>query len=89
MLKMTIEQIIEYFEQNRQEELRDKINKLHPADSAQIINELPSEYQLTAFSLLNTENASPFKEPFTESLKEPWIATESFASSIKTPTLSW
>lgn len=43
MLKIAIERIIEYFENNRQEELRDKMNKLHPADSAQIINELPSE----------------------------------------------
>ncbi len=75
MLKMTIEQIIEYFENNRQEELRDKMNKLHPADSAQIINELPSEYQLTAFSLMNTENASDVIHDLHDELREEILET--------------
>lgn len=75
MLKMTIEQIIEYFENNRQEELRDKMNKLHPADSAQIINELPSEYQLSAFSLLNTENASDVIHDLHDELREEILET--------------
>jgi magnesium transporter len=75
MLKMTIEQIIEYFENNRQEELLDKINKLHPADSAQIINELPSEYQLSAFSLLNTENASDVIHDLHDELREEILET--------------
>jgi magnesium transporter len=75
MLKMSIEQIIEYFENNRQEELRDKINKLHPADSAQIINELPSEYQPTAFSLLNTENASDVIHDLHDELREEILET--------------
>ncbi len=75
MLKMTIDQIIEYFEKNRQEELRDKMNKLHPADSAQIINELPSEYQLIAFSLLNTENASDVIHDLHDELREEILET--------------
>jgi magnesium transporter len=75
MLKMTVEQIIEYFENNHQEELRDEINKLHPADSAQIINELPSEYQLTAFSLLNTENASDVIHDLHDELREEILET--------------
>jgi len=72
---MTIEQIIEYFENNRQEELRDKMNKLHTADSAQIINELPSEYQLSAFSLLNTENASDVIHDLHDELREEILET--------------
>jgi magnesium transporter len=75
MLKMTIEQIIKYFENNRQEELRDKMNKSHPADSAQIINELPSEYQLSAFSLLNTENASDVIHDLHDELREEILET--------------
>ena len=75
MLKIAIERIIEYFENNRQEELRDKMNKLHPADSAQIINELPSEYQLTAFSLLNTENASDVIHDLHDELREEILET--------------
>ncbi|MBC8416545.1 MAG: magnesium transporter [Candidatus Cloacimonetes bacterium] len=75
MLKIAIEQIIEYFENNRQEELRDKMNKLHPADSAQIINELPSEYKLAAFSLLNTENASDVIHDLHDELREEILET--------------
>jgi len=70
MLKMTYNQILEYFENNRQNRLKEKINLLHPADSAQIINELPSEYQFTAFSLLNDENASDVLPALYDELRE-------------------
>jgi len=58
MLKMRYEEILELLEQKEEGKLRENINQLHPGDSAQIINELPSEYQRYAFSLLNEENAS-------------------------------
>lgn len=70
MLKMTYNQILEYFENNQQNQLKEKINLLHPADSAQIINELPSEYQFTAFSLLNDENASDVLPDLYDELRE-------------------
>ena len=70
MLKMTYNQILEYFENNQQNQLKEKINLLHPADSAQIINELPSEYQFTAFSLLNDENASDVLPDLYDDLRE-------------------
>jgi len=70
MLKMTYNQILEYFENNQQNRLKEKINLLHPADSAQIINELPSEYQFTAFSLLNDENASDILPDLYDELRE-------------------
>ncbi|NQV17868.1 MAG: magnesium transporter [Armatimonadetes bacterium] len=70
MLKMTYNQILEYFENNQQNRLKEKINLLHSADSAQIINELPSEYQFTAFSLLNDENASDVLPDLYDELRE-------------------
>ena len=58
MLKMTYDQILDYLENNRLEQLKEKVNQLHPADTAQIINELPDEYQTLTFKLLNNEIAS-------------------------------
>ncbi len=58
MLKMSYEDIIKLFDQNEETILREKINELHPADAVQIINDLPDEYQVKAFSYLNAQNAS-------------------------------
>lgn len=58
MLKMNYEEFLELLEQNKEAKLSDYLNQLHPGDIAQIINELPSDYQLYAFGLLNEENAS-------------------------------
>jgi len=58
MLKMTYEQILDLLENNQLEKLKETINLLHPADTAQIINELPDEYQTLTFKLLNHEIAS-------------------------------
>ena len=58
MLKMTYEQILDLLENNQLEKLRETVNLLHPADTAQIINELPDEYQTLTFKLLNHEIAS-------------------------------
>lgn len=57
-MKMMYEEILELLEQKEDVKLVKNLNKLHPADAAQIINELPSEYQIHAFSLLNEEKAS-------------------------------
>ncbi|MCD4797144.1 MAG: magnesium transporter, partial [Candidatus Cloacimonetes bacterium] len=58
MIKMTYEQILNHLENNRLDQLKEKINQLHPADTAQIINELPDEFQVITFKLLDHENAS-------------------------------
>ena len=58
MIKMTYEQILNHLENNRLVQLKEKINRLHPADTAQIINELPDEFQVITFKLLDHENAS-------------------------------
>jgi len=79
MLKMTYEQIILYLESNNNEELKKKINQLHPADIAVIINDLPSEYQKTAFSMLEAEIASDVlpdlfddvRDDILENIKQP------------------
>ena len=49
MLKLSIDQIIALFENEQFDEITKKINLLHPGDAAQIINELPAEFQVQAF----------------------------------------
>ena len=75
MLKMTYEEIIKLFEQNHEKILREKLNELHPADSAQIINELPDDYQLIAFSYLNEENASDVLPDLYDEVREDILAS--------------
>ncbi len=70
MLKMKYAEIVLLLEQSAETELREKLNQLHPADTAQIINELPSEYQQYSFSLLNEENASDVVLDLHDELRE-------------------
>jgi len=70
MLELTLDQIIELFENNEQDLIREKINQLHPGDAAQIINELPAEYQLKAFSFLSSELASDVINDLHDELRE-------------------
>ncbi len=58
MVNMTLDQILEYFENENSEKLRFKLNQMRPEDIGHIINQLPSDYQSLAFSMLETEIAS-------------------------------
>ncbi|NQT64619.1 MAG: magnesium transporter, partial [FCB group bacterium] len=75
MLKLTLDLIIELLENGQQDELREKINLLHPADAAQIINELPAEYQVKAFSYLSPELASDVLYDLHDELREDVLET--------------
>ena len=70
MTEMNFDQILEYFENDQSEKLRFKINELHPADIAQIINQLPDDFQKTAFSLLKSEVASEVLPDLHDDLRE-------------------
>ncbi len=75
MIKVTLDQIIEYLEKDQHDELRAKINLLHPADAAQIINELPAEYQVKTFSYLSSELASDVIYDLHDELREDILET--------------
>jgi len=75
MLKITIDQIIELFENDRLDVIKEKINQLHPGDAAQIINELPVEYQVKAFSFLSSELASDVIIDLHDELREDVLET--------------
>ena len=75
MLKLTIGQIISLFENAKYDEIKKKINLLHPGDAAQIINELPVEYQVQAFSFLSSELASDVINDLHDELREDVLET--------------
>jgi len=75
MLELTLDQIIELFENDKQDVIKEKINHLHPGDAAQIINELPAEYQLQAFSFLSSELASDVINDLHDELREDVLET--------------
>ena len=75
MLKLTIDQIIALFENDQIDEIKKKINLLHPGDAAQIINELPAEYQVTAFNYLSSELASDVINDLHDELREDVLET--------------
>ncbi len=70
MTEMSFEQILEFFENEQAEKLRSKINELHPADIAQIINQLPADFQNKAFALLIPEVASEVLSNLHDDLRE-------------------
>jgi len=75
MLKLTIDQFIALFENDQLDEIKKKINLLHPGDAAQIINELPAEYQVKAFSYLSSELASDVINDLHDELREDVLET--------------
>ncbi len=70
MLKVSYDQVFLYLENNQDKELKAIINQLHPADIVQIINDLPSEYQLTLFNLLNPDIASDVLPELYDDIRE-------------------
>ncbi|MDY6914973.1 MAG: magnesium transporter [Candidatus Cloacimonadota bacterium] len=58
MFDKTYEKISNLIEQKKFTELKSLLKEMHPADIAQIINELPSEFRLLTFRLLSAEVAS-------------------------------
>ena len=70
MKKLAYEDILELIEQNKINKLKEDLNRLHSGDIAQIINDLPSEYQASTFRLLNDENASDVLPDLHDELRE-------------------
>ena len=70
MRKLAYEEVLELLEQNKINKLKENLDQLHPGDIAQIINDLPSEYQATTFRLLNDENASDVLPDLYDELRE-------------------
>jgi magnesium transporter len=70
MTEMSFDQILEFFENEQSEKLRSKINELHPADIAHIINQLPADFQTEAFALLTPEVASEVLPDLHDNLRE-------------------
>lgn len=58
MINMTLDQILDLFENEDSAKLRSDLNQMRPEDIGYIINQLPYEYQRKAFSMLDTEIAS-------------------------------
>jgi magnesium transporter len=58
MQKLSYEKLLKLLESEDLQNINDEINTQHPGDIASVINELPSEYQITVFKLLNDEVAS-------------------------------
>jgi len=75
MLELSLDQIVELFENEKADEIKHKINLLHPGDAAQIINELPSEFQVKAFSYLTPDLASDVLYDLHDELREDILET--------------
>jgi len=70
MEKISYEQILEFLENNQNFELTQKLGQLHPGDIAEIINDLPSEYRLRIFRLLDHETASDVLPDLYDDIRE-------------------
>ncbi|MCD4818776.1 MAG: magnesium transporter [Candidatus Cloacimonetes bacterium] len=70
MKQLDYEIILNYLENDSKSDLRSYLMNSHPADVAQIINNLPSEYQLNTFSLLETEIASDVLSELYDEIRE-------------------
>jgi len=70
MIKLAYEEVLKFLEENKVNELKENFNLLHPGDIAQIINDLPSEYQINTFRFLNDENASDVLPDLYDELRE-------------------
>jgi len=70
MIKINYEKVLEFLEQDKIVELKEDLNKLHPGDIAQIINELPAEHHINTFRLLNDENASDVLPDLYDEIRE-------------------
>jgi len=70
MLELNVTKVIDLIENNEAELLRRELNGLHPADIAQIINDIPEEYYYHTFSLLNDENASDVLPELYDEIRE-------------------
>ncbi|HPR16733.1 MAG TPA: magnesium transporter [Candidatus Cloacimonadota bacterium] len=75
MIELNFDQILESFENNKLENLRLYLDQLHPADAAQIINQLPHEFQVQAFSLLSSEVASEVLPELHDEVREDILGT--------------
>jgi magnesium transporter len=70
MFEISIKQVLNYLENEQFVELQRDIDQLHPADIVPILNDLPTEYQLAFFSLLNHETASDVLPELNDDVRE-------------------
>jgi magnesium transporter len=70
MQKLSYEKLFTLLESEDLHNLKDEINTQHPGDLAEIINELPDEYKITVFKLLNDEIASDVLPDLFDDIRE-------------------
>ena len=70
MKQFTLIQTVKLIEQNKLSLLTKELNKCHPGDISQIINNLSGEYQTQVFQLLNLENAADVLHELYDEVRE-------------------
>ena len=76
MTDLSYDQLTELLEKQNYNEIRDKINSMHPADVATLINNLSDEDEIKkVFSLLTPENASEVLLDLHDNIKEDILET--------------
>ena len=70
MIDLSYEIILDLLEKKDLKTIKKDINLLHPGDIAQIINELPSDYKITVFRLLDDELASDVLPDLFDDIRE-------------------
>jgi len=70
MKQLDYEVILDFLENEKKNELKIYLINSHPADVAHVINNLQSEYQLTVFTLLETEIASDVLSELYDEIRE-------------------
>jgi len=73
MLPKIYEDVCNLIEQKKFAEVKQLLQNMHPADIAQLINELPEEFRLLTFRLLSAETASDVLPELYDEIKDELI----------------
>ncbi|HCX72788.1 MAG TPA: hypothetical protein DHM37_03635, partial [Candidatus Cloacimonas sp.] len=73
MLPEIYEDVCNLIEQKKFAEVKQLLQNMHPADIAQLINELPEEFRLLTFRLLSAETASDVLPELYDEIKDELI----------------
>jgi magnesium transporter len=67
---MSYEEMIDFLKSGKKEEIKAKLDQMHSADIGQIINQIPEEYQILLFGMLNAEIASEVLPDLNDEVRE-------------------
>lgn len=70
MINMSYEEMIDFLKSGKKEEIKAKLDQMHSADIGQIINQIPEEYQILLFGMLNAEIASEVLPDLNDEVRE-------------------